>query len=300
MAASFALSALTAGKRRHRQLAGNPAIELGALRRRQAREPLLPGEARRPAALSRRAPCRGNLRRHLEWRRPPAEPRAGALDLIGAQRRAMGLFRSRLGRGAEPDRGAAGDQGRLVGAFRPCDGGGDRFGIVAVDPGRVPAGRLEASWLVDRIGQRQRPVDRNAVVVEQNDQLGEAQMTGKRDGLLADALHQVAVGGQHEGVVIDDVGAELRRQMPFRNRHADRVGKALTERPGRGLDPGRMAVFRMPGRQRAQLAEALDLGDGHRLITEQMERRINRASSRARRKARSGRDRANADRRGRT
>ena len=38
--------------------------------------------------------------------------------------------------------------------------------------------------------------------------------------------------------------------------------------------PGVMAVLRMPGRERAELAEALDLLDGHRLVAEEMQQRI--------------------------
>ena len=62
------------------------------------------------------------------------------------------------------------------------------------------------------------------------------QMAGERDRLLADAFHQVAVGGEHVGAMIDDVLAELGGEMPLGDRHADRVGEALAERAGGGLD----------------------------------------------------------------
>ena len=84
------------------------------------------------------------------------------------------------------------------------------FRIVAVDASRGPARRLEALHLIDRVGKRQRPVDRNAVVVEQHDKFVQFQMAGERDGFLADAFHQVAVGGEHVGLVIDDLAAERR------------------------------------------------------------------------------------------
>ena len=71
-------------------------------------------------------------------------------------------------------------------------------------------------------------------------------MAGERDGFLADAFHQIAVGREHVSAMIDDV-AELGRQMPLGNRHADRVGEPLPERAGGGLDAGRMAVLRMAG-----------------------------------------------------
>ena len=99
-------------------------------------------------------------------------------------------------------------------------------------------------------------------------------MAGERDRLLADAFHQVAVGGDHVGLVIDHVVAELGGEMPLGDRHADRVGEALAERAGGGLDARRVAVFGMAGGDRAELAEALDLVDRHRRIAGEIEQRV--------------------------
>ena len=99
-------------------------------------------------------------------------------------------------------------------------------------------------------------------------------MPGERDGFLADAFHQVAVGGEHVSLVIDHVGAELGGEMPLGDRHADRVGEPLPERAGGGLDAGRMAVFGMAGGDRAELAEALDLVERHRRIAGEIEQRV--------------------------
>ncbi len=73
---------------------------------------------------------------------------------------------------------------------------GDLFVIVAIDAPRRPAGGFEALHLIDRVGERQRAVDRNTVIIEQHDQSVELEMAGKRDGFLRDAFHQVAVGGR--------------------------------------------------------------------------------------------------------
>ncbi len=145
---------------------------------------------------------------------------------------------------------------------------------MAVDPGGAPAARLETLELIDRIGERQRAVDRNTVVVEQHDQLGEPQVARERDGFVADAFHEVAVGCKHEGAVIDDVGTELRREMPLRDRHADRIAEALAEWSRGGLDARRMIVFRVSGRERPKLAKTLDLLDRHRLVAEKVEQRV--------------------------
>ena len=221
-----------------------------------------------------RAPGGTDVGGHLERRPVPAQPLAGALDLVEPERRTMGLFAARLGRRAEADDGAAGDQAGAVGCLRLGDRGGDRLGVVAVDPPRIPAAGLEPPQLVDRIRQRQRTVDRDAVVVEQHREARQPQMAGERDRLLADTFHEVAVGRDDIGAVVDHVGAEFRRQMPLGDRHADGVGEALPERPGGGLDARHMAVLGVAGGDRAQLAEALDLADGHRLVAEEMKQRI--------------------------
>ena len=62
--------------------------------------------------------------------------------------------------------------------------------------------------------------------------------------------------------------------MAFRDRHADGVGKSLAEGAGGGLDARRVAVFRMAGGDRAELAKALDLLDRHALVADEMEQRI--------------------------
>ena len=120
-----------------------------------------------------------------------------------------------------------------------------------------------------------------------------------RDRLLADALHQVAVGGEHVGMVIDDV-AEIGRQHPLRERHANRGREPLAQRSGRRLDAERVAIFGMTWRLGAELAEA---PSGRRWSGPSRRRRrsgkaANRAaSSHGRPTEQSGRDRANADRR---
>ena len=220
--------------------------------------------------------CVEDVGRNLERRRGPAELLARAPAISSAPSgEPWRLLGAGLGRRAEADGGAAGDQRRPVGFLRRFERGRDRRRIVAVDPRRRPAGRLEALHLIDGVGERQRPVDGDAVVVEQHDQLVQLQMPGERDRLLADAFHQVAVGGEHVGRVIDDVAAELGGEMPLGDRHADRIGQALAERPGGGLDAGRVAVFR-DGRAVSEPSwrKRLISLDRHRLVAGEMEQRV--------------------------
>ena len=121
-------------------------------------------------------------------------------------------------------------------------------------------------------------------------------MAGDGDRLLADALHEIAVGGEHVGVMIDD-RREMRGQHPLGERHADRGRDPLPERTGRRFDADRVAVFGMARRLRADLAEGLQIVDRQPLCRRR--RRSDRearraASSRGRPRARSGRGRASA------
>src|SRR5690606_38720779 len=112
--------------------------------------------------------------------------------------------------------------------------GFNRVLIVAVDFDRVPAAGLETSDLVGRVGVGHSAVDGDVVVVPDDDQLVELEVTGKGNGFLRNAFHQAAVAGQHISVVIDNVRAELGSQLGFCNSKADGIGNALAQRAGGG------------------------------------------------------------------
>jgi hypothetical protein len=145
---------------------------------------------------------------------------------------------------------------------------------MAVDGDRVPAAGLEARDLIVGNGKIRRPVDRDRIVVEQHDQLGEAQMARQRDRLVADAFHQAAVAGDHVGVVVDHGVAVACGHHALGKRHAHGIGQTLAERAGRRLDAGRVAELGMAGGLRTQLAEALDLAHRHVGVAGQMQQRI--------------------------
>ena len=220
------------------------------------------------------APGRQYVVRDDEGWRIPVQRLACAGDLFLAERRAMRGLGAGLGRRAKADRRLGGDQGRAVGLLRSLDCRGDGVRIVAVDVEGVPAGRLDARDLVGRVRQGDRTVDRDRVVVPEDDQLVELEVAGQRDGFLADAFHQAAVAADHISVVVDEVVAELRVHDALGQRHADRVGDTLAERAGGGLDTAGETVFGMAGGLGAELAEALDLVDGHVLVAGQVEARV--------------------------
>ena len=99
-------------------------------------------------------------------------------------------------------------------------------------------------------------------------------MAGQRDRFLRDAFHQVAVGNQHVGMMIDGFLAELRAEHFLGQRHADRGGNALAERACRGLDAFGVEILRMSRRQRSQLTELLDLVERHVVVAGEIQQRI--------------------------
>jgi len=115
------------------------------------------------------------------------------------------------------------------------------------------------------------------------------------DRLLRHAFHQVAVGAEHEGVMIDDLLAELGGEHLLRERHADGSGNSLAQRAGGGLDALGVEVLGMSRCQRSELTEMLELVQRHVGIAGQVQTAHRAASSRGRQRARSGRDPARPD-----
>ena len=100
-------------------------------------------------------------------------------------------------------------------------------------------------------------------------------MPGKRDRLLADALHQVAVGGEHVGSVVDDVAAELRAA---RCRSAIAMPTALAmpwpSGPVVVSTPGVWPYSGWPGVSEPSWRKLLISVDRHLLVAEQMQQRV--------------------------
>ena len=117
-----------------------------------------------------------------------------------------------------------------------------------------PVGSEPLAGVVRR-RQRGVAVDRDVVVVVDQDEPAETEVTGQRRRLVADPLLETAVAGDDERVVVLDIGAEPRPELAFGDRQADGVPEALAERPGGDLDPRRVAPFGVAGRPRFPLPE---------------------------------------------
>ena len=183
-------------------------------------------------------------------------------------------LRGVLRRVADGDMRGAGHHGGPGRGF----GGGQRavdvHRVMAVTFEHVPATGGKARLLVGHVRQRHLAVDGDAVVVPQHDQPRQLQLARKADRFLRNALHQAAVARDDPGVVVLDPGPPTRAQVFLGNGKADRIGDALTQRAGRRLDPGDMAVFRVACGDGAPLAEVLDLVQRHVGIAGQVQKRI--------------------------
>ena len=186
----------------------------------------------------------------------------------------MRLGAVRLVRRAVADGRPRSDEGRAIALLRIVQCLVDRVRIVPIDRDRLPPGRGEACRLIGAVGQGKRAVDRDLVVVPDHDELVQLQVARKRDRFLTDALHQVAVRRQNEGVVIDDIVAILLVQSGLRDGHANGGRDALAQRPRGRLDPGSVTVFRMSGSLGTDLTKVPDLIERDVLVPEQEQGRV--------------------------
>jgi len=245
------------------ELAGQAPPQLGRLGRvvaRIARQRLVPlGDqflARGHSLAVERERLRGNEEMLV---RVPAVELLRAADFLLAKGRAVGLLGVVLGRRAVADVRPYRDQAGPLVAPRRLDRGLDRGYVVAIlDPGRVPAVRVEALERPVGEGEGRGPVELDVVVVVQVHEPAQLQMARQRGRLGGDSLLEVAVGADGIHVVVDQAVAgpvELGRETALGNGHADAVGEALAERSGRGLDAPGVPMLGVAGRFRAPLAE---------------------------------------------
>ena len=92
---------------------------------------------------------------------------------------------------------------------------------------------------------------------------------------MADPFHQAAITSNHIGVVIDKIGSEFGGEVAFGHRHANRIGKPLSQRAGGCFNTAGMTKFRVTGGDRAQLPEIFDLRARHVCMSGQIQQRIN-------------------------
>jgi hypothetical protein len=188
------------------QHAGDRALELGDELRVLRAQHLDLGQPRGAGGGPEPDPL-GDVRvhrgRHLERRVRPGELLTRLLCGHRPERRAVRLA-GVLQRRPVADVGVHHHERRPVGLRdRLRDGPVDRLEVVDVgDPRDVPAVGREARRDVLAEVQRRRALERDAVVVVEDGELAEPEVAGERRRLRGDALHHVAVAGQHPRPVV--------------------------------------------------------------------------------------------------
>ena len=264
------------------QAVGEEALEFGRLDgevRAEGGERLVPLRLLLTPALDRAAEVLQRLLGNEEGLEAGiAVDLLGQPDLLLAERRsvrAVGvLLVRRAGRDVRADDDQAGavldllgDAQRLLQAVEPD---------VLVEVLHVPAVGLVAGADVLGEGELRVALDRDVVVVVEPDQPAEPEMAGDRGRLGGDPLLHVAVRSDEVGEVVDGlVVAEVEAggQHALAERHPDRRGDPLPERPGGRLHARHVPVLRVARARRVELAEALDLVERD-VVARQVQRRV--------------------------
>src|SRR3954469_9746265 len=104
-------------------------------------------------------------------------------------------------------------------------------------------------------------------------------MAGESNRLMVYTLHQIAVAGDYEGAVIDQLVAVHRVQVPLGDGDPDRHRNALAQRTSGDLDSRQLEILGGPGARAAELAEALDVLDRRPRVSSEIEQRIDQHRS---------------------
>ena len=176
---------------------------------------------------------------------------------------AVRLVRSRDFRNAFSDHRFRHDHLRLavVAFLRRVQGVEKSLHVVAVDFLNIETVGFETFPGVLALRDVRHRVERDRVVVVNQNQIIEAEVPGERARLRGNAFLQTAVAGETNDVLIENhvlVRVETRGRHLRRHRHADRIRDALSERAGGAFDARRFKKFRMARRLAVQLPEAFD------------------------------------------
>mmetsp|Transcript_862 Transcript_862/g.2247 ORF Transcript_862/g.2247 Transcript_862/m.2247 type:complete len:222 (-) Transcript_862:420-1085(-) len=211
--------------------------------------------------------------RYLELSMRPTQVLPCRHRLLHAKGGAMSAVAVRFAWGAESDRRPHPDQCRLVLArLRGLDGVAQRVHVPIAILNRedLPTICLKSRLNILCEGQACTPVDGDAIVIPEGDQLAEAEVPCKGARLVRDALLHATVAHDTIRVVIYQREPRLvvdRCQMGFCCCQADCVRDAHAQGPGCRLDSCCHEVLRVPRRLRAPLPELLYVIDADARVT---------------------------------
>ena len=187
-------------------------------------------------------------------------------DLLVAKRFPVGGRSIVLVRAPVCDMGMSdNDRGALRVAAGATNGTIDLVMVMTIDLDHTPVIALEPLLHVVAVREVRGTLDRDAVAVVKQDELGQPKMSGEREGFVADPFHQVAIPADRVRVMVQQFhvrGVESRGKHPLRECHAHGITASLAERAGRCFHAGRVTGFRVSGGLAVPLPEGLQLGQG--------------------------------------
>ena len=174
------------------------------------------------------------------------------------------------------------NEGRVGLRLGRFDGRFNGVEIVAVgDALHVPVIGFEALQHILGEAQLRRPVERDEIVVVEQNQLAQSQRSGQRSGLMRDAFHQIAVAAERISVVIHNLETGLvvdGSQMPLCHGHAHRHADTLAERAGGHFNAFGIAGLGVARRFRMPLAEGLQVVE-REVVSGEKKRRVKQRRS---------------------
>src|SRR5262249_21144854 len=146
-------------------------------------------------------------------------------------------------------------------------------------PEHVPVITEEAGGNVLGKGDARTALDADVVVVVDPAEIVEAEMSGQRGRLRADALHQAPVAADGIDVVVEDLEARAvvaTGEPPPGDRHADAGGDPLAQRAGGGLDARNPVILGVARSLAVELAEMADVVEGDGELSQALIFRVHR------------------------
>ena len=200
----------------------------------------------------------------------PAVDLLGEFDFVGAEGFAVGTVGVLFVGRTVADVRLHEDEGWAVGVLlEGLQLGRELDRVVAVgDPLDGPAVSFETCRDVFGEGEAGVAVDGDAVVVVEQAEVVELEVSGERRGFGGNAFHHAAVAADGVDFVVEERlearAAEVRGHPLLGDGHADGVADALAERAGGGFDSGGRFLLGVPRRAAAELPKEFELFERER------------------------------------
>ena len=146
-----------------------------------------------------------------------------------------------------------------LGLIKGCE---DLVQVMAVDHLDMPAVGGIASADILALADIQHGVEGDVVGIEENDEIIETEVTGKRGGLCRDTFLKTTIAAENDDMVVEDSvlgSVEASGSHLLRHRESHAIGHTLAERTSGRLDSRSLMELRVSGSDAVELTEFLHL-----------------------------------------